>query len=321
MTQGPSKRALGIDFGGTSVKLAVVNDLGEIEKRAVFSTAESAIPAAWLDAVEVACKEMGLERESVRDALVGIGVGAPGFVDYTAGHVHDLTNVRGWKDVQLRGLIEERFRIPAYIDNDVNAMAAGECAFGAGRDYSHAVFVTLGTGVGGGLLVDGRIFRGAHSMAGEIGHMSVQLDGVKSPQGIGGLEQYVGNRRLADKAKRAIKRGTKSLIVDLVDGDLNAISPKVIATAARKGDELALGVFDFAAKCLASAFASLIYLIQPQAIIVGGGVAQSGKVLFDPLQAHLKERLSPVFYERVEIKMAKLGNDAGVIGSASLAMR
>jgi glucokinase len=157
-------------------------------------------------------------------------------------------------------------------------------------------------------------------MAGEVGHMSIDMNGVKSPQGRGALEQYVGNHRIVERAVKLLDHGKPSLIRDLVKGDWSAITPEVIGQAANKGDKLAIDVYDFVADCLAAAFASVTYFIQPQAFIVGGGVAQSESILFDPLRKHLRERLSSFFAERIEVKTAELGNDAGVIGAATLVM-
>ncbi|OQA29269.1 MAG: Glucokinase [Verrucomicrobia bacterium ADurb.Bin345] len=314
------KHAVGVDFGGTFIKMALVNERGTIEARARIPTGEAASQTAWIDAVETGARQLVAKKSLKLGDLAGVGVGVPGFVDFERGFVYDLANVPGWKSVSLGPRLEERFGVHIRVDNDVNAMAMGECTFGAGRVYQHAVFVTLGTGVGGALMINNRLYRGACSMAGEIGHMSIELDGIKSPQGIGGLEQYVGNRRIVERALTMLKRGRSSRLVELAGGDPKAITPELISKAAAEGDELSIEVFDFVAKCLASAFSSVAYLLQPQAIIVGGGVAQSGPVLFGPLRKHLAERLSPVFVERLEIKMAALGNDAGVIGAATLAM-
>jgi glucokinase len=147
------------------------------------------------------------------------------------------------------------------------------------------------------------------------------MNGIKSPQGRGGLEQYVGNRRLVERTIAKLEAGAKSLLDDLCGGDRAAITVEMIGEAARQGDALGLETFDFLADCLAAAFASVTYLIQPQAFIVGGGISLNGATLFEPLRRHLHERLSPVFAERVEIKPAALGNDAGLIGGATLAMR
>jgi glucokinase len=313
-----SQQALGIDFGGTFVKMAVVDEHGKVLARGSFSTELARTPDAWVEAVASEAAKLGVSAG--RKEITHIGVGVPGFVDHGRGYIYNLPNVLGWKGIPLGERIEKRFGVRVRVDNDVNVMALGECTFGAGRIFQHAVFVTLGTGVGGGLLINNQLYRGAHDMAGEIGHISIQMNGIRSPQGRGGLEQYVGNRQLIARAVRAIKGGRKSKITTLVKGNLKAITPKVIAQAASAGDKLAIEIFDFMADCLATAFASVTYLIQPQVFIVGGGVSKSGEVLFGPLRKHLRERLSPFFAERVEVKPAELGDDAGVIGAATLAL-
>lgn len=318
--QDSGRQAIGVDFGGTFIKMAWVNDRGQILARAKIPTREAATPDAWVAALE---RGIGQLREKIGSAArepAGLGVGVPGFVDYERGYIYDMANVPGWQGVMLGHMLAERFNWHVRVDNDVNAMAVGECTFGAGRTYQHAVFVTLGTGVGGALLINNKLYRGAYSMAGEIGHVSIMMNGIKSPQGRGGLEQYVGNKRIVERAVKSIQAGRATKLVEMCGGDLSLLTPEIISRAAGEGDELAREIFDYVADCLATAFASVAYLLQPQAIIVGGGVAQSGAILFDPLRAHLKERLSPIFYERLEIKPAALGNDAGVIGAGTLAM-
>lgn len=310
--------AAGIDFGGTSVKLALVDERGGIRARTSFKTGEAKGVDGWLERV---AKELeGLKESAGVAAIAGAGVGVPGFVDFERGFIHDLTNVPGWTAVPLAGLLEERLKVPARVDNDVNAMALGECTFGAGRACQHAVFVTLGTGVGGGILINNQLYRGAHSMAGEIGHVSIDMNGIQSPQGFGGLEQYVGNRRIAERAVKALESGRASLLDELVGGDRSKISPREIKAAADRGDALALEILEFVTDCIATAFASITYLIQPQAFIVGGGVAEEAALLFTLLRKNTERRLSPYFAKRLEIKPAELSSDAGVIGCATLAL-
>jgi glucokinase len=313
------RKAIGVDFGGTSVKLAIVHDSGEVLGKSSIATASLKSVDEWLESVAGGIDVLLSECGASMDEMSGVGVGVPGFVDFERGHIYDLTNVPGWTDVALAKLLRQRFGLRSFVDNDVNAMALGESLYGAGRGMSHALFVTLGTGVGGGIVIDGRLYRGAYSMAGELGHVSIDRNGIKSPQGQGGLEQYVGNRRIVERAVDAMKKGRASKVIDLVDGELEKVTPKILAAAADEKDELALEVFDFMADCLATAFASVVYLLQPQVLIIGGGVAQSGEVLFGPLRRHLEARLSPFFAERIEVRHAELGNDAGIIGSASLA--
>jgi glucokinase len=314
--------AVGIDFGGTSVKLALVDDAGTIHAQRKIPTTDLPDQPAWLDAMAKGVRELATQGpESQPATLAGVGIGVPGFVDHRRGFIHDLPNVPGWTGVPLAGRMEERVNLPVLVDNDVNVMATGECLFGAGRAYQHVVFLTLGTGVGGALLLHNRIYRGARSMAGEIGHMTIDLHGIQTPTGQGGLEQYVGNQRIVERALRYLKEGRPSILDTLCKGDRSSIGPLMIEQAAEQGDELSIAVYDEVADCLAAGLASVAYLIQPQAFIIGGGVGQSGPILYGPLRKHLHERLSPHFAEHIVIKKAALGTDAGVIGAATLVLQ
>ncbi len=319
MSEPEMRYAIGIDFGGTSVKLALVNERGQIKARRKFSTKDAPDREGWLERVRGEVSDI-LAKEGAGRQVVGAGVGVPGFVDYERGFIHDLTNVPGWTGVPLGAALEDRLSLRARIDNDVNAMALGECTYGAGRAYQHAVFVTLGTGVGGGLLLHNKLYRGAHSMAGEIGHVSIDMKGVHTPTGFGGVEQYVGNRRIVERMEREMDAGRATILLDLVKGDRKLLSPKILKDAADQGDALALEILDFVTDCLATAFASITYILQPQAFIVGGGVAEDAGLLFRLLRKNVEKRLSPHFFKTLEIKPAELGSDAGVIGCATLVL-
>jgi glucokinase len=319
MNESDMRHAIGIDFGGTSVKLALVNERGAILVRRKFDTKDAPGQQGWLDRVHREVDSLRAEAGSDMQ-IVGAGVGVPGFVDFERGYIYELPNVPGWAGVNLGALLEERIGMRTRIDNDVNAMALGECTFGAGRTYQHAVFVTLGTGVGGGLLINNKLYRGAHWMAGEIGHVSIDMNGIPSPTGFGGVEQYVGNRRIVERMEKAIDSGRATILLDLVNGDRSRLSPKVLKEAADKGDTVALEILDYVTDCLATAFASITYVLQPQAFIVGGGVAEDAKLLFQLLRKNVEKRLSAHFSKRIEIKPAELGSDAGVIGCATLAL-
>lgn len=309
-----AKKALGIDFGATSIKIGLVDESGRLLAENRFATADFGSQSEWLDLVGRSVADCAARKQK----LAGIGVGVPGFTDFAKGYIFNLTNVPGWSSVPLAAIMRKRFGLPVYVDNDVNAMALGEYIYGAGRGLSHAFFATLGTGVGGALFINGEIYRGAYSMAGEVGHVSIKMDGRKTSVGRGRLETYVGNREIVKYAVKALRQGRRSLMTGYVRGDLKQITPKIIASAARKGDKLALKIMDRTADCLATAFASVTYLLQPEAIIVGGGVAESGRVLFEPLRQHLSERLSPYFAQRIKIIPAVLGVKAGMIGCATL---
>jgi glucokinase len=309
--------AAAVDFGGTGVKLALVTASGERLARAAFDTRAAANPAAWVEAVEGCLRRLAEEAHLPVSNWVGVGVGAPGFVDFAQGRILTLPNVPGWDEFPLAETLAGRLGRPVWVDNDVNAMALGECVAGAGRDLQQAVFLTLGTGVGGAIVLHGRVHRGAHGLAGEIGHLSIHLRGPRSPTGIGGLEQYIGNQAIVALARRRLLRpGAVSRLADAA-----TLSVRDIAEAAAAGDALARGVFDRVGECLASALASVAYLIQPEAFIIGGGVAQAGEVLFAPLREHLARRLHPRFLRDLRLLPAALGADAGVVGCAALAFQ
>jgi glucokinase len=309
-----TRKALGIDFGGTSIKIGLVDESGRILEKDSFVTSDFSSQSKWLDLVAHRVADCAARKQK----LTGIGVGVPGFTDFTKGFIYNLTNVPGWSAVPLAGMMRKRFGLPVYVENDVNAMALGEYIYGAGRGMGNIFFATLGTGVGGALIINGRLYRGAYSMAGEIGHVPIRMNGHKTSEGRGGLETYVGNRAIVRYAVNALRRGRKSLISGLVKGNLKEVTPKVISSAAVRGDKLALEIMDNMADSLATAFASVTYLLQPEAIIVGGGMAGSGKVLFAPLRRHLAGRLSRYFAERIRIIPAVLGETAGMIGCATL---
>lgn len=319
MSKTGTRFAVGIDFGGTFNKLALVNDEGQILVRRRVATGAIAQRDAWMDAMANAITEMCAEMDaSTPLPLEGVGIGVPGFVDFERGYIHQLPNVPGWDGVALAALMEDHVRQRVRIDNDVNVMAHGECTFGAGRAYQHAVFLTLGTGVGGGLIINNQLYRGAYSMGGEIGHMTINLHDEPSPHGQGVLEQYAGNQRIVERALRYLDAGEPTSLLDGCDGDRSRVDPLVIEKAAEAGDALCIRVYDEVAEYLAATLASITYLLQPEAFIIGGGVGQSGPILYAPLQRHLEARLNPHFAKRVVIKKAVLGNDAGVLGGAAL---
>ena len=320
MTYAADRYALGVDFGGTTIKMGLVSREGELLERRKIDTHKASTPEAWLDAVDRGVDGLAGVAGLGRADLAGLGVGVPGFIDYERGFLFTLPNVPGWDNVDFVRMAEQRLGMRVRADNDVNVMALGECMFGNGRLYRNAVFMTLGTGVGGALLLDGKLYRGAYSLAGEVGHMSIDFRGVDSPYGWGHLEQYIGNRRLVERAVAGLESGAATSLKERAGEDGTELTVKIIAEEAARGDALSCEIFDFAAECLATSLASLTYLLQPQAFIVGGGVSRSGEALFGPLRSHLEQRLSPIFLEHVEIKRAKLGNQAGMIGGACLAL-
>lgn len=300
---------LGIDFGGTSVKVAAVRGaelLGEVER--IF-TSESGSPEEMIAALKTSIAGW---RERF-PGIAAVGVGVPGAVDVDSGVTYNLTNVPGWRNFPLRDRLSEVCGLPVVIDNDANCMAFAEFAHGAGRGARNGVAVTLGTGVGGGLFIDGKLHRGSDFAAGEIGQMSIDYDGVEGPYGnSGALERYIGHRQISEIAADLFTAAGR----DFSEEDC---APHSLAESARAGDEIARQVWHRVADYLGTALGAVIYLINPDTLVIGGGVSAAGDVLFDPLKEKLRGVLSVEFFERLRIERAELGNDAGIIGSAALA--
>ena len=304
--------AIGIDFGGTSIKSAVVR--GGRDR----ASAASSIDPQRHDSADRS--SMPSSRSSRRCArthpeIAAVGVGLPGFVDSVNGIVHHLTNVAGWNDVPSAPYSAGAHRPAAIIENDANAMAYGEWKYGAARGGRHVVCITLGTGVGGALILDGRLYRGAQLAAGEIGHMSIDYRGPPGPYGnYGGLEEYVGNVQIAERAVeryRAAGSGKRAQ-------RMHARSPSAVrptrATRSPRGSGKTLGIE------LGAALASVVWILNPDTIVIGGGVANAGDLLFDPIRREIAARTLALFHEHLRVVPAALGNDAGIIGNAILAL-
>ena len=301
--------AIGIDFGGTSIKLGLVAAGGLTQRAESLSTLAYHKAEDLLAAILVAVDGLRAQNPDV----VAVGAGLPGIVDSRHGIVHHLTNVPGWVNVPLRDLLAMHTGLPAAIENDANAMAYAEWKFGAGRARRNVVCLTLGTGIGGGLIIDGQLFRGSHLGAGEIGNMSIDYRGVPGPYGnFGALERYIGNGAIAARAlARYEAAGQAHTLTDC--------TPYLLAEAAAAGDPTAREIWEETGVMLGAALVDVIWLLNPDAIVLGGGVAQAGELLFEPVRRPVRERTSPVFHENLEILAAELGHDAGLIGCGALA--
>jgi glucokinase len=316
---------IGIDIGATSVKAGLVTRDGKLVKKMKVKTAEIKSPAHFVSLSETLINQI-LEAGAIEKGSVGgIGVGAPGWVDHHNGVVRELTNIREWEDIPLAAHLEEKTGRKAFIDNDANAMAVAELLYGAGRGYSTFICLTLGTGVGGAIVINGEVFRGAHGLAGEIGHMTLDVKGPDCPCGAKGcLEGYVGNRSLVANAIRRLEDTSEgareSILLKLADDDLNKITPKILAEAAHRGDKVALSVWHEAGRYLGTALAVLVNIWNPECFIIGGGVAQAGSVLFDEMRNSMESLAMNQLGKETPILKAQLSEDAGIIGAAMVAL-
>jgi glucokinase len=301
--------AIGIDFGGTAVKIGVCQGAELLHQDEALSTKAHPGPAALIAAMA----ERVLKLRERFPQVAAVGVGVPGLVDYDHGFVHELPNVPGWKHTPLRALLSEKVGLPVSVENDANAMCYAEWRHGAAKGLRNVVALTLGTGVGGGLVLDGKMFRGSGFAAGEIGQMSIHFDGKPGHFGnVGALEKYIGNHQIAE---HAVHRYAEAGITK----DLTECTPKLIAIAAQGGDDIARQIWSEIADWLGTALASIAWLVNPDAFVIGGGVSQAGALLFEPLERRVRSMLSTVVWEKLRIVPAKYNNDAGIIGNAVLA--
>lgn len=305
-----SRQAVGIDFGGTTVKIGVIQGKDVVDKAPPIATQDYTEASALIDDIARIVRDLQMRFPEI----AAIGAGMPGFVDFATGRVHRLTNVEGWVNVFLKKELEDRLGLPTVVDNDANAMAYAEWKFGAGQGLNHLVAITLGTGVGGGLVIDGRLARGSNSVGSELGHVSINYRGRTGPYGNhGGLEEYIGNNEIVARARELYRDAGQRLSLD-------DCTPKTLADSAEKGDPVALLVWNGIAEKLACALTSTVFLLNPEAIIIGGGVSKAGKLLFDPLQEMLFSQIGEPFKEHLQILSAHFGNEAGMIGAANLAL-
>jgi glucokinase len=299
--------ALGVDFGGTSVKLGVVCRGEVLETATPIPTQSYAGPD---EIIEEVLKQVASFRERFPE-IAAIGFGMPGFVHFEEGVVHNLTNVPGWRGFPLQQRLEQQIDLHVAVDNDANCMTFAEWKFGAGKGRHDLIAITLGTGVGGGVVANGQMLRGSRFGAGEVGQMSLDWEGRSGHYGnLGALEKYVGNREISQRAEE---------LYALPDAAAK-LSPQRLAELAREGDPKALQLWDEVARQLAAVLSSCCWLLNPGAIIIGGGVAKAGDLLFNPLSEHLFSRLSQPFREHLMILPARFGNEAGMVGAGLLAL-
>ncbi len=311
------KYIIGIDLGGTYIKAGSVTKEGELLKKASIPSMGESGPNAVVGQIAKAVEN--IKKEHQGDELLGVGIGSPGMVDLDGGTVKYPPNLADWKVFRLGEEVSKKVGGRVEVENDANAAAVGEMKFGAGQGLKDFIMITLGTGVGGGFVVNGKIFRGEDGGAGEIGHITVNMDGPLCGCGNHGcVEAYVGQKYLSRRVGEQLKNHPGSLINKLIDGDTGKLEPKTISDAAAKGDEFALQVWKETGTYLGTAVASAFNMFDMATLIIGGGVAKAGKPLFDSIEATVKERVLSPLKPRVKVIKAKLENSAGILGAAAL---
>lgn len=249
-----------------------------------------------------------------------LGIGTPGSVDAASGKVVGMSpNIEGWKGTAIGPFLQERLNMPVWVDNDANAVALAECRFGAGVGYDSAVCVTIGTGVGGGLILNGKLWRGSSNAAGEIGHMPIDLDGPVCACGKRGcLEALCASAAILKRCRMHLGDNLTPAFKEVLNGDINELSIKKLFAAARKKDEIALRTIKESAELLAKGLAGVVNLLNPEVVIVGGGVADGGAGFVEAVAQGLRNQACESAVENLRVVRATLGNSAGFIGASIL---
>jgi len=308
----------GIDVGGTKIAGGVVDEKGQI-----LTTARRESPATDTEAIQRAIEDLVAELRA-EHPITAVGVGAAGFVDAQRSTVLFAPNL-AWRDEPMRSDLEKRIGIPVVIENDANAAAWGEFTFGAGEDVQDFVLVTIGTGVGGGLVFNGELHRGAFGVAAEIGHMRVVPDGRLCGCGNRGCwEQYASGSALVRDTREQAGQGSliARTLLDRAGGHVEGITGPLITEAARDGDAFAREQLTILGRWIGEGVASLAAVLDPAVVVIGGGVSEAGDLLLEPIRAHFRANLTGRNYRpELEVRAALLGNKAGMIGAADLARR
>jgi glucokinase len=310
---------LGIDIGGTNL---VVGSVAEDGSRIVAVASEPThAEAGAKDVLErlvnLADRAIATTRKDVPGAeILGVGVGAPGPLDTKRGIVL-LTPNLGWVNLPLRQIIHDRLGLPAALDNDANCAVLGEWWVGAARGARHAIGITIGTGIGGGLILDGKLYHGASDVAGEIGHTTIDTEGRRCKCGnYGCLEAYASGPNIALRAVEEIEAGAVSRLPTLVGGDLSKVTAQTVYQAAQDGDELALEVVNDTARFLGVGIGNLLNVFNPEVVVVCGGVTAAGDHLFVPLRRETARRAFKPAVAACRIVPGELAGTAGVYGAA-----
>lgn len=303
---------IGVDLGGTRIRTGRFDEELHMQARHETLTLASQGLESTLgrikDAVRAVWPQDGAD-------VLGIGVSAPGPLDPRTGVIVAPPNLPGWHNVALGKLLHEAFDVPVYVGNDANVAALAEAVRGAARGYRHVVYLTVSTGVGGGIVVDGRLLLGSGGLAAEAGHMIMVADAGRSSS----LENETAGPALARKVVARIQAGESSVVTDMVEGDLARVDGRVVGQAALQGDALALDVVRDAGRIVGLGIVTLLHLFNPEIVLVGGGVTNVGELLFAPMRQAIEEAsLDAAYWQELVLGSPALGEDVSLIGAAVL---
>lgn len=314
---------IGIDLGGTNLRAAIADtDTGQIFHQRKRPTLAAEGQEAVIRRIIELTREL-MQVNGYAGSIKGVGIGVPGTPDIDTGVIQFLPNLPGkWRNVPLKSILEEQLELPVALINDVRAITLGEWTFGAGRGADTMACLAIGTGIGGGVVVNGQFHLGIGGTAGEFGHHVVEVDGL--PCGCGGrgcLELYASGPAIAAMGVKEVMHGHTTRIGELVNHDLNRIDAGVVVQAALEGDPVAQGILQRVGRYLGIAVGNILGVISPQRVIFGGGVSSAGDLLLKPIVQTVNERVHVIPLQKVQFVMAELGINGGLVGAALWARR
>jgi glucokinase len=316
------KYIIGVDLGGTNVVVGActLDGTKQLAMKQVPTRADlgaDAVVENIAAEIERAITETCAATGTKRDAIAGVGIGAPGAVNMAKGVVLFAPNL-GWHDFPLRDRVQERLKLPVTLDNDANCATMGEWWVGSAKGARNVIGLTIGTGIGGGIILDGRLYHGSSDAAGEIGHTTIDASGRRCKCGnYGCLEAYASGPAIAERAREALAGGEPSSMPSLVAGDLGRLTAATVYDAAHKGDRLALEVVRETGRILGTGVANLLNLINPEVVVLAGGVTQAGDALFEPMRAEVRRRAFKAAVDACRIVPGALDGTAGVVGAVA----
>jgi glucokinase len=308
---------LGVDLGGTQIRASLADENGVMHTRVATLTLADEGPAAVIERI---CAQIELAADGQR--LTAIGLGAPGPTDPYEGVVLVAPNLPGWHNIPLRQILVQRFGIPVFIGNDANLAGLAEYRYGAGRKSSHMIYITVSTGIGGGVISGKRLLLGRQGLAGEIGHVTIDYSGEhEGRHEVGTLEGLTSGPNFARRVRKELLGGAKSIVQDWVNGDVEAVTPQLMQQAAAQGDAFALDQFALNGRYLGVGITNLLHTFNPQRIVIGGSVwLHAQEYMVTTMWETIRKRSqSPDYWNELEIVSAELGDDVGLLGAIALA--
>lgn len=305
---------IGLDLGGTQIRAALLDrHLTILERYETLTLAQEGYESTVQRIIDALSKVLPHDGRNV----LGIGVSAPGPLNPQTGVVVAPPNLPGWHNVPLGDILHRTFGLPVFVGNDANVAALAEVARGAAQGYRHAIFITISTGIGSGIIYDGRMLLGKDGLAAEAGHIQLIVEDGR----VSSLEKEAAGPSLARQARERIQRGEPSVLAEMAHGDLDKIDARMIGDASVQNDPLAQDLVRYCARCVGLGIVTLLHLFNPQIVVIGGGVSQIGTSLFHQIEATVRAHaLDEAYWRGLKIVPAALGGDVSIIGSAALVL-